>query len=424
MDFTKAKKVKQEIDNNRVPMGYKRSGGYIIPSDWDVVPFCSLFNRLTRKNTESNQNVLTISAQQGLISQLDYYGTLYASEDTANYSLLHKGDFVYNRSYSSDYAYGAIKRLDAYDKGIVSPLYICFESKKSTNSDFYIQYFEAGMFNREIYRIAQEGARNHGMLNVSTKDFFNTLLVLPPAAEQRQISKVLSQHDQTIAIYRQLIAELRKKKEYFTQSIFPQQGEQNPRIRFPNHTSSWDQRRLGDVFEERSQKQHPELPVLTIIQGSGTVTRDESDRSIQYDKASLSNYKVVDPGDFVVHLRSFEGGLEKATSSGIVSPAYHILRGKDLDPQFYYSYFRSSGFIKKDLASHVYGIRDGRSIDIEGMKTIMIPYTVLDEQKTIGKFMGSLNSLIALHQQKLDAIQKMKKSLMQLLLTGIVRVNT
>ena len=144
------------------------------------------------------------------------------------------------------------------------------------------------------------------------------------------------------------------------------------------------------------------MPALTIIQGGGTVRRDESNRNLQFDRSSLSNYKVVSAGDFIVHLRSFEGGLEKATCRGLVSPAYHIFQGKNVDSDFCYLYFRSKRFIDVDLKPHVYGIRDGRSIDIEGMKTIFIPWTNLAEQHQIGAFFDRLDSLITLHQRKYD----------------------
>lgn len=186
-----------------------------------------------------------------------------------------------------------------------------------------------------------------------------------------------------------------------------------PKIRFKGFTDDWEQRKLGDVFEEYSIKGHPELPALTIIQGGGTVRRDESARNLVYDKGSLSNYKVVKEGDFIVHLRSFEGGLEKATNLGIISPAYHTFHGEGTDSRFYYSYFRSSKFIEQDLKPHVYGIRDGRSIDIEGMKTIEIPWTSYDEQKAIGDYIDKLDSLITLHQRKYEKLQIIKKSMLE-----------
>jgi len=185
-----------------------------------------------------------------------------------------------------------------------------------------------------------------------------------------------------------------------------------PQIRFAGFTDPWEQRKLGELFEEHSEKDRDDLPALTIIQGGGTVHRDESKRNLQFDRSSLSNYKVVDTGDFIVHLRSFEGGLEKATCYGLVSPAYHIFRGKNVDSDFYYLYFRSKRFIDVDLKPHVYGIRDGRSIDIEGMKTIFIPWTNLAEQRQIGAFFDRLNSLITLHQRKYDKLCVLKKSML------------
>ena len=179
------------------------------------------------------------------------------------------------------------------------------------------------------------------------------------------------------------------------------------------NTPTWEQRKLGVVFEEYSEKNHAELPPLTIIQGGGTIRRDESERALQYDKSSLSNYKMVNKDDFIVHLRSFEGGLEKASSQGIISPAYHTFHGEDVDSRFYYAYFRSKNFINKDLKPHVYGIRDGRSIDIEGMKTIRIPWASYPEQKSIGDFLTHLDTLITLHQRKLEKLQNIKKSCLE-----------
>ena len=126
-------------------------------------------------------------------------------------------------------------------------------------------------------------------------------------------------------------------------------------------------------------------------------------------KAYVSGNKMVKKDDFIVHLRSFEGGLEKANSDGIISPAYHTLHGENVDSRFYYPYFRSYEFIRKKLIAHVYGIRDGRSIDVEGMKTIEIPYTSYEEQKRIGDYLDTLDHLITLHQRKLEKLQTIKK---------------
>ncbi len=413
----------EQIRRGEVPEGYKKTKVGIIPMDWETTRFKRKFDRLMRRNAIGNTNVLTISAQFGLVNQEEFFNKSVASDDKSNYFLLYRGEYAYNKSYSNGYPFGAIKRLDNYEKGVVSPLYICFSaSEKNECPKFYLQYFEAGKMNSEIQAVAQEGARNHGLLNISIDDFFNSILVVPPLPEQEKIAEILIAQDRIIELYEKKIKQLKKLKNVYLQKMFPKHGYTVPEWRFPGFSDAWEQRKFGDIFEEYSEKGHPELPALTIIQGGGTIRRDESDRSLQYDRASLANYKMVNEGDFIVHLRSFEGGLEKATTLGIISPAYHTFHGEGIDTRFYYPYFRSPKFIDQDLKPHVYGIRDGRSIDIDAMKTIEIPWTCIKEQKAIGDNFDCLDNLITLHLRKLDEEKQKKKTLMQLLLTGIVRV--
>ena len=238
------------------------------------------------------------------------------------------------------------------------------------------------------------------------------IVSLPSKDEQREIGIVFDRLDSLITLHQRKYDKLCVLKKTMLDKMFPKGGSMYPEIRFAGFTDPWEQRKLGELFEEHSEKDRDDLPALTIIQGGGTVHRDESNRNLQFDRNSLSNYKVVDTGDFIVHLRSFEGGLEKATCCGLVSPAYHIFRGKNVDSDFYYLYFRSKRFIDADLKPHVYGIRDGRSIDIEGMKTIFIPWTNLAEQRRIGAFFDRLDSLITLHQRKLELLRNIKKSML------------
>ena len=233
--------------------------------------------------------------------------------------------------------------------------------------------------------------------------------MIPSKEEQVKIGEYLHNLSNLITLHQRKCDETKKLKKYMLQKMFPRNGKSKPEIRFAGFTDDWEQRKLGDIFKEYSEKHHEELPALTIIQGGGTIPREESDRNLQYDKSNLSGYKMVKKDDFIVHLRSFEGGLEKANSDGIISPAYHTLHGENVDSRFYYPYFRSYEFIRKKLIAHVYGIRDGRSIDVEGMKTIEIPYTSYEEQKRIGDYLDTLDHLITLHQRKLEKLQTIKK---------------
>lgn len=186
-----------------------------------------------------------------------------------------------------------------------------------------------------------------------------------------------------------------------------------PEIRLEGFEGEWESAKFGDIFSEYIEKDHAELPALTIIQGKGTIHRDDSDRNMQYDENSLSGYKMVKKDDFILHLRSFEGGLEKANTDGILSPAYHTFHAEGIDVNFYYLFLRSSDFINILLTPHIYGIRDGKSIDIEGMKTIMLPAPSLPEQKAIGEYFANLDNLVANAEDRHTKLLALKKSLLQ-----------
>ena len=284
------------------------------------------------------------------------------------------------------------------------------------NEFFYYWYILNGP------RIGHRYAQGTKQQNLSTEIVGTLQICFPPLPEQRKIAAILATQDKVIELYERKIEQLQLLKKNCLRKMFPRHGSDTPEVRFRGFTGTWERKRLGDLFTEYAEKGRPELPALVTIQGGGTVLRDESDRKLQYDKHSLSNYKVANKGDFIVHLRSFEGGLEIVTTPGLISPAYHVFHGKRIDPRFYYAYFRSVDFIECDLKPHVYGIRDGRSIDIEGMKTIMIPHVSRKEQQAIGNCIESFDRLIALNQRKCDEEKQKKKALMQLLLTGIVRV--
>ena len=223
--------------------------------------------------------------------------------------------------------------------------------------------------------------------------------------EQHQIGNFVKLFDSLISLHQRKLDNVKMLKKSLLQKLFPKDGEKIPELRFPGFTDAWEQRKLGEIFSEYSLKNRADLPPLTVVQGLGTILRSDGNRNLLYDKSNLSNYKLVHKDDFIVHLRSFEAGFEKANSDGIVSPAYHVFHGKDTDTRFYYPFFRSKRFIEQTLTPHVYGIRDGRSIDIESMKSSYIPATSLIEQIRIGKFIDSFDSLISLHQRQSNFIK-------------------
>ena len=189
--------------------------------------------------------------------------------------------------------------------------------------------------------------------------------------------------------------------------------EKRPKLRFPGFDKPWKVFKAEELFQNITDKNHPDETVLTIIQGKGTLPREQAGRNIHYDDASLSNYKKVEQGDFIIHLRSFEGGLEMANEAGIVSPAYTILRCKRPHSSLFYdAYFHTDEFINHNLSKSVEGIRDGRQISYEAFKWLGIPYCEPTEQEKISNLLAALNERIAKQRDLIEALKKYKRGLL------------
>ena len=189
--------------------------------------------------------------------------------------------------------------------------------------------------------------------------------------------------------------------------------EKRPKLRFPGFDEPWSIYKAEELFKNITDKNHPTETVLTIIQGKGTLPREQAGRNIHYDDASLANYKKVEQGDFIIHLRSFEGGLEMANEDGIVSPAYTILRCKKPHSSlFYEAYFHTDEFINHILSKSVEGIRDGRQISYEAFKWLGLPYCNVSEQEKIAQLFCTFSHRIEKQQQMVDALKKYKRGLL------------
>ena len=198
--------------------GKKRLKGF--EGKWKRIKLGDIAVRITRKNEEDNQNVVTISAQRGFVVQTDFFNKSVASETLDNYFLVHKNEFCYNKSYSTGYPMGAIKRLKTFDKAVVTTLYICFALKgETTNIDFFEQYCESGILNKELVKVANEGGRAHGLLNVTPSDFFNMHMSVPSINEQNAIASVLVNADKEIKIQKQKLAAMQEQKKGLMQVL-------------------------------------------------------------------------------------------------------------------------------------------------------------------------------------------------------------
>ncbi len=198
----------------------KDENGNLSPA-WTQTQLKNITNRITRKNKKlESTRPLTISGQLGLIDQVEYFNKSVSSKNLENYTLLQKNEFAYNKSYSNGYPLGAIKRLTRYDKGVLSSLYICFSINSDISVDFMQYYFESTKWFREVASIAVEGARNHGLLNISVNDFFDINIKLPSLENQIKIADFLSKLDKLIEKQSAKVEILKQRKQGLLQKMF------------------------------------------------------------------------------------------------------------------------------------------------------------------------------------------------------------
>lgn len=380
----------------------------------DELTIQDLFDKVKTTNKDgANNNVITNSAEYGLIPQREFFDKDIAVKgNTSKYTIIKDGDFVYNPRKSSTAPYGPFNCYTRKEPGIVSPLYSCLTPKNKVYTPYLLYYFASPAWYSYIYHNGNQGGARHDRVGMTNDLLQGIPVLLPCQEEQDKITAFLSLYDKRIAAQASKVEALETRRKGLLQQIFSQE------IRFKADDGSefpdWDSVIIEDAFDSISDKNHPDKTVLTIIQGQGTIPRDESDRNISYNKSSIPTYKLVKENDFIMHLRSFEGGLEIATREGIVSPAYTILRNKvELVPEFYRYYFRSSSFILEKLRGITEGIRDGRSINMDDFWLLEIPYPSIPEQRKIGQFMDLINRQIQIEKDKLEAIKLVKKGLFQ-----------
>ena len=421
------------VQAGRVPAGYKRTKVGIVPKDWGEVRFHDMFSRVVRKNKEGNTNVLTISAQYGLINQNEFFNKTVASDDKSNYYLMKKGEFAYNKSYSNGYPFGALKRLDFYDKGIVSPLYICFAASENNQCpDFYVHYFEAGLMNKEIQAFAQEGARNHGLLNISVDDFFNSNLLNPPLSEQKKIAEILATQDRVIELKEKLIAEKQSQKKYLMSVLLGDDFKKPFKLNgVIIDKKKWEKKKIGDVCDNYTGLTYaPEN-----VSSKGVLVLRSS--NIQNGKLCFDDNVYVDMeipirskvkiGDILVCVRNGSRSLigksaiiTKEAECAAFGAFMTVLRSKNVNQLFLFYIWQSNNIQKQIKVLMGALINQITSFDIQHLH---FSCPSLPEQKAIADVLSAADEEISLLQKDLEQEKLKKKSLMQLLLTGLVRVN-
>jgi hsdS specificity protein of type I restriction-modification system len=268
-------------------------------------------------------------------------------------------------------------------------------------------------FKKESWRNVAASSRKDP--NITKNDVEKFIISFPSLPEQSAIGSLFRTLDDLLASYKDNLANYQALKATMLSKMFPKAGQTVPEIRLSGFEGDWEIKRADEIFKSVSKKNRASLPVLSASQIDGMVLRDEIGIDIKYDEATLNNYKIVKPGQFVIHLRSFQGGFALSKLEGITSPAYTIIdfidKANNL-PDFWNSILTSRDFIKR-LETVTYGIRDGKSISFKDFSSLKFVFPEFKEQQAIGAYFSNLDNLINSHQEKISQLETLKKKLLQ-----------
>ena len=388
-------------DKNASKIGYKKTKLGWIPEDWDVMKSGDLFCNYSKKNN-GNEELLSVTQDKGVIPRTMVETRIAMPEgSTLSYKLVEKGDFVISlRSFQGGIEYSKYR-------GIVSPAYTILKNKKNIAAGYYKQWFKSSEFIARL-RVAIIGIRDGKQ--ISYDDFSMIPICYPSLNEQEKIAEVLSCWDNGIEVLEKLLDKKQLHKKALEQILF-------------NEKKSWQLLRFDSIFKDYCKKNCPDERLLSATQENGVIPRDMLNGKVMSPDGTLSGYKLIDIGDFVISLRSFQGGIEYSNYRGILSPAYTVLKSiMEINKDFYKYFFKSYRFIEKYLSISVIGIRDGKQISYSDLSSVKIPYPPIDEQQKIAKVLSNCDEEIRLLDKKLEMLKLQKKGLMQKLLTGEIRV--
>ena len=360
-----------------------------------------------RKNKNNETDLpLTISSKDGLVDQISFFNKTVASKDMSGYYLLLNGEFAYNKSYSVGYDFGSIKRLERYPMGALSTLYICFALKKY-NSDFIKTYFDSLKWYKEIYMISAEGARNHGLLNVPTDEFFDTYHhITENEAEQEKIAKLMELIEQRIAKQQALIDNLKKYKRGLLQAVFSRE------VQLEN-SSSWEHRLFSEIASlgkgKYAPKQEETLPCIELEH-----IEQQTGQIIGYASSNEQNSvkSVFHKGDVLFgKLRPYLRKFALPEYDGVCSSEIWVLHPEaNIDSAFLFYLIQSESFIAAANISSGTKMPRAEWSKVSN-ESFFIPE--LTEQKRIADLFGAIDKRIVNASRSVNEMQCLKQGLLQ-----------
>ena len=385
------------------------------PKNWNVYLFRDILERVeVPVNVESNKEYVQIGIRshgKGLFYKEPVLGKALGNKQVF---WIQPNCFILNVVFAWEQA---ITKTTENEIGMIgSHRFPMYRPKNDLVDIDYLIYYFLTKRGTDILEAASQGGAGRNR-TLGQERFLKSKITLPPLSEQQKIAAILSTQDKVIELKEKLLAQKQQQKKYLMQQLL------TGKKRLPGFDRKWNYVKANEIFKSIVDKSHGgKLEVLSSTQDKGIVPRSQVDIDIKYNENSLSTYKKVCEGDFVISLRSFQGGIEYSNYAGIVSPAYTVLRAiVKIDAGYYKQFFKSSNYIKR-LNVAVYGIRDGKQISYDDFGQIKIPVPPIEEQREVAKVLSTADHEIDLLQKSIEAEKQKKKALMQLLLTGKVRV--
>ena len=365
---------------------------------WEQRKLGEVVERITRKNLNLESRLpLTISAQDGLISQTEFFDKQVASKNISGYYLIENGEFAYNKSYSNGYPWGAIKRLDKYKNGVLSTLYIVFKPI-DVDSQFLVSYFDTTFWHSEIAEIAVEGARNHGLLNIPVMDFFRIKIKIPKSKEeQTQIGNFFKQLDDTIALHQRELEKFKILKTSYLENIFLDKVS----LFTAKNTITWEQRKLGDICNITTGK----LDANAMVENG---KYDFFTSGIK--KYKIDHYAFLGPALTIAGNGATVGYMHYADGFFNAYQRTYVLTELLGDRTFLFSTINRK--LQKKIQQEA---RAGNIpyIVLDMLTELDIYLPSLEEQTQIGNFFKQLDDTIALHQKELAKYQQIKTACLE-----------
>ena len=422
--------IKQRIEQIRrgeVPKGYKKTKAGIVPSVWDVTKLSSISSHVTKKNADGKvKTTFTNSATQGVIKQTDYFDKEISNkENITGYYVVQEDDYIYNPRISASAPCGPINKSHFKEPGVVSPLYTVFKMNDGLQKNRYIEfYLKSSFWHRYMCGVANYGAR-HDRMNITNEDLFAMPIPFPTLAEQEKIAEIISAQDKLIELKEKLIEEKKRQKKALMQQLLI--GKK----RLPGFSGDWKKQKMSDVlFERKEENVDQNLRICSVAVNSGVVDQFEH-LGKNMAANDTSNYNVVHYGD-IVYTKSptgaFPYGIVKQSQLServAVSPLYGVYKpasyeiGYLLNEYFMYSN-NTNGYLLPIVnkgAKNTINISNSTFIS----PSIYLPVD-FDEINKLVQIFKTANKEIETLQKELNQGKLKKKALMQLLLTGIVRV--